>query len=418
MLKTKDNLIQLENREAQEGLSVLEEILRSGARQMLQSAIENEVAEYIEKHISEKDENGHRKVRRNGYLPKRALQSGLGEVEIKQPRVHDRREGETFSSKILPPYMRRVPSIDALVPALYLKGVSTGNMQEALEAILGPNASGLSAANVVRLKEGWAKEYEEWQKRDLSEKNYVYIWADGIYFNVRLDSDRPCILVVMGALEDGTKELIAIHDGHRESKLSWKELLQDLKKRGLKTPPKLAVGDGALGFWAALEEVFPSTKEQRCWVHKTANVLDKMPKKVQGHAKKMIHEMYMAPTREDGLNALELFIELYQAKYPKACECLTKDKDVLFAFYDFPAEHWSHIRSTNPIESTFATVRHRTRQTKGCGSRNATLMMVFKLAEQAQKHWRKLNGYKLISKIIEGVKFINGEIEKPEKKAA
>jgi transposase-like protein len=291
-------------------------------------------------------------------------------------------------------------------------------MEEALEAILGPNASGLSAANVVRLKEGWAQEYGEWQKRDLSKKNYVYIWADGIYFNVRLDSDRPCILVVMGALEDGSKELIAIHDGHRESKLSWKELLQDMKKRGLKSPPKLAVGDGALGFWAALEEVFSSTKEQRCWVHKTANVLDKMAKKVQGHAKNLIHEMYMAPTREDGLNALESFIDLYQAKYPKACECLVKDKEVLFAFYDFPAEHWSHIRSTNPIESTFATVRHRTRQTKGCGSRKATMMMVFKLAEQAQKHWRKLNGYKLIPKVIEGVKFTNGEIEKPETKAA
>jgi transposase-like protein len=418
MKQSQDNLIQLENREDQAGKSVLEEILRNGARQLLQAAIENEVAEYIEKHLSEKDENGHRLVTRNGSLPKRSIQTGLGNVEIKQPRVHDRREGESFTSKILPPYMRRVPSIDALVPALYLKGVSTGNMEEALEAILGPNASGLSAANVVRLKEGWAQEYGEWQKRDLSKKNYVYIWADGIYFNVRLDSDRPCILVVMGALEDGSKELIAIHDGHRESKLSWKELLQDMKKRGLKSPPKLAVGDGALGFWAALEEVFSSTKEQRCWVHKTANVLDKMAKKVQGHAKNLIHEMYMAPTREDGLNALESFIDLYQAKYPKACECLVKDKEVLFAFYDFPAEHWSHIRSTNPIESTFATVRHRTRQTKGCGSRKATMMMVFKLAEQAQKHWRKLNGYKLIPKVIEGVKFTNGEIEKPETKAA
>lgn len=418
MVSSKDNLIQVGNREERECQSYLEELVRQGAQQMLQAAIQNEVAEYIKANTSKKDEQSHRLVTRNGSLPERELQTGIGGIAIKQPRVNDRRENQSFSSKILPPYMRRLPSIDALIPALYLKGISTGDMQEALESILGPKASGLSATNVVRLKEGWAKEYATWQTRDLSDKNYVYLWADGIYFNVRLDDDRPCILVVIGALEDGTKEVIAIHDGQRESKLSWKEVMIDMKKRGLKHAPKLAVGDGALGFWSALEEVFPETKAQRCWVHKTANVLNKLPKSVQPSAKKMINEMYMSPTKKEGLKALNSFVEVYEAKYPKACNCLIKDQDVLFTFYDFPAQHWAHLRTTNPIESTFSTVRHRTRQTKGCGSRKATLMMVFKLAEQAEKHWKRLNGYDLISQVIEGVKFKDGEIVKPETKAA
>ncbi len=314
--------------------------------------------------------------------------------------------------------MRRMPSLDALIPALYLKGISTGDMQEALEAILGPKAKGLSATNIVRLKEGWMKDYEDWCRRDLSDKRYVYFWADGIYFNVRLEKDRPCILVIMGALEDGTKEIIAVHDGQRESKLSWQEVLRDLKKRGLREGPKLAVGDGALGFWAALEEEFPEARMQRCWTHKTVNILDKLPKRVQPSAKDKIHEMYLSPTKEEALEAYDTFIGLYEAKYPKAVECLRKDKEVLFTFYDFPAEHWTDLRTTNPIESTFSTVRHRTRQTKGCGSRKATMMMVFKLAEQAQKHWRRLNGYKLIPKVIEGVKFKDGEMIKPETEAA
>jgi len=397
---------------------MLEEILREGARKLLQAAVENEVDEYINQWRSEKDENGHRLVTRNGSLPERELQTGLGKIPVKQPRVNDRREGEKFTSKILPPYMRRVPTLEALIPALYLKGISTGEMQTALEAILGPNVEGLSANNIVRLKEMWAEEYQEWNKRDLSNKRYVYVWVDGIYFNVRLDKDRPCILVIMGALEDGTKELVAIHDGYRESKLSWLEALRDLKKRGLAHAPKLAIGDGALGFWSALEEEFPQTRIQRCWVHKTANILDKMPKRVQPHAKKQIHEMYMASTKEEAEQAYLEFLELYEAKYPKACECLRKDHEVLFTFYDFPAEHWSHIRTTNPIESTFATVRHRTRQTKGCGSRNATLMMVFKLAIEAQKHWRRINGYQLVAKVIEGIEFKDGVMKKPETKAA
>jgi transposase-like protein len=261
----------------------------------------------------------------------------------------------------------------------------------------------------VRLKGVWEAEYREWLKRDLAGKHFVYLWVDGIYFNVRLDADRPCVLVMIGALPNGTKEIVGIYDGHRESKISWLEALQDLKSRGLSKAPSLAIGDGALGFWAALEEIFPETKQQRCWVHKTANILDKMPKSVQKHAKTKIHEIYMAETKDEGLTAFEAFISLYGAKYPKACDCLKKDKDQLLTFYDFPAMHWQHIRTTKPIESTFATIRHRTRQTKGCGSRTATLTMVFKLALSSQKHWKRLKGHKLIEKVINGVKFKDGE---------
>jgi len=391
--------------------SSLDDLLCEGARRMLQSAIEAEVSEYIDRHKEIRNDAGHRLVVRNGCLPERDIVSGVGPLRIKQPRVDDRREGHRFTSNILPPFMRRVPSIDALIPALYLKGISTGDFTEALSAILGENAAGLSPTNIVRLKQGWEDEYKDWSSRDLSGKRYVYMWADGIYFNVRLDPDRPCMLVLMGTLEDGTKELVAVADGFRESKDSWLDLLLDLKKRGLKYRPELAVGDGALGFWAALEEAYPGSRHQRCWVHKTANVLDKLPKSVQPTAKKMLHEMYLAETKADAIKAYEDFLSRYSVRYPKACECLSKDEDVLFTFYDFPAEHWIHIRTTNPIESTFATVRHRTRQTKGCGSRLATLTMVFKLARQAEKHWRRINAYKLITKIIEGVKFVDGIIK-------
>ena len=400
-------VISLEDRIA-ESRSALEEILREGARAMLQSAIEAEVAGYVEANASLRGEDDRKLVVRNGHLPERSLITGMGPVTLKQPRVRDRREGHRFTSKILPPFMRRVPSIDALIPVLYLKGVSTGDFSEALESILGPNAAGLSATNIVRLKEGWQRDYEAWSKRSLAGKRFVYWWADGIHFNVRLEPDRPCMLVIMGTLEDGTKELVAVWDGHRESKESWQEVMRDLKARGLEEAPKLAVGDGALGFWSALAEEFPHTREQRCWVHKTANVLDKLPKRVQPHAKTLIHEMYLAPTRADAEQSYERFCDEYRAKYPKAVECLVKDRDVLFTFYDFPAEHWAHLRTTNPIESTFATVRHRTRQTKGCGSRLATLTMVFKLALQAQKHWRRLNGYQLLPQVIHGVPFVDG----------
>lgn len=391
--------------------SVLDDLVREGARKMLQEAIEGEVTEYLGRHRAATDGSGRRLVVRNGYLPERDLITGAGPVRIRQPRVRDQREGCRFTSQILPPFLRRVPSVDALIPLLYLKGVSTGDFSEALEAILGPNAAGLSPTNIVRLKAGWQKDYEAWSRRDLSDKRYVYWWADGIYFNVRLESNRPCMLVLMGALADGSKELVALWDGERESKASWLQVLRELQRRGLKHAPKLAVGDGALGFWAALEEVFPDVREQRCWVHKTANVLDKLPKREQPDAKKLIHEMYLSSTRADAKKAYRDFVRQYQAKHPKAVECLAKDEDVLFTFYDFPAEHWLHLRTTNPIESTFATVRHRARQTKGCGSRLATLTMVFKLSREAERHWRRLNGHQHIAKVIAGVKFVDGELK-------
>jgi len=401
----------IEDRVRNESKSALDVLLSEGARRMLQAAIEAEVTEYIAQHTDVRDSSGHRQVVRNGHLPSRELVTGVGSVRVRQPRVHDRRSGHRFTSKILPPFMRRVPSIDALIPALYLKGISTGDFSEALQAILGEHAAGLSPTNIVRLKQGWEQEYREWASRDLSGKQYVYWWADGIYFNVRLEPDRPCMLVIMGALADGTKELLAVYDGQRESKESWSDVLTDVKKRGLQAGPHLAVGDGALGFWRALEEVYPKTQHQRCWVHKTANVLDKLPNRVQPHAKTLLHEMYLAPTKAEAKQAYRAFLERYRAKYPKACECLHKDEEVLFAFYDFPAEHWGHIRSTNPIESTFATVRHRSRQTKGCGSRLATLTMVFKLAREAEKHWRRINRYQLIEKVLQGVKCVDGELK-------
>ncbi len=383
----------------------LESILREGARKLLQQAIENEVEEHLEEQKHWKDDTGHRMVKRNGYLPKRQIQTGIGHIEVRKPRIR----GSHFTSAILPKYMRRIPSLETLIPALYLKGISTGNMQEALTAILGEKAKGLSATNIVRLKETWGKEYKDWQQRDLTGKRYIYLWADGIYFNVRLSDDRPCLLVLIGTLEDGSKELVAIYNGIRESTLSWREVFQELKARGLSHSPSLGIGDGALGFWSALSEEFPSCRQQRCWVHKTANVLDKIAKSLQPPAKKLIHEMYMSPKKKEGLQAYMRFLTLYEAKYPKACECLRKDKESLFSFYDFPAMHWQHIRSTNPIESTFATIRHRSKQTKSCGSVQATLTMVFRLAKEAEKHWRKLRGYKLIKKILEGVCFRDGE---------
>lgn len=405
---SEENIVDLKRQAQVLGRSELDSLLAEGARKMLQQAIENEVAEYIQGHQSELDENGHRLVVRNGHKPGRDLLTSVGPIEVKAPRVNDRRPGMKFTSDILPPYLRRTRSLDALIPALYLRGVATGDFTEALSAILGPNAAGLSATNVVRLKEGWQKDFQSWQERDLSAKEYVYLWADAVYFNVRLSEERPCILVIVGSLVDGTKELVAVADGQRESKLSWAEVLSDLKRRGLQRAPKVAVGDGALGFWAALAEVFPSTQEQRCWVHKTANILDKLPKSLHPQAKSHIHEMYLSPGRAKALKAYEEFLRLYGAKYPKACDCLRKDKEVLFTFYEFPAEHWGHLRTTNPIESTFARVRHRTRQTKGCGSRLATLSMVFQLVRVAEKHWRRLNGSKLLPRVIEGIKFIDG----------
>jgi putative transposase len=401
-------VISLEERAKDEAKSYLEELLSEGARKLLQTAIENEVAEYLEEHRERRIDAGQRAIVRNGHHPERELVTGVGPIKVRQPRIRHR-DGQKFSSAILPPYMRRVPSIDALIPALYLKGISTGDFSEALTAILGERASGLSATNVVRLKAGWEVEYKAWCQRDLSAKAYVYWWADGIYFNVRLDEERSCVLVLMGALEDGSKELLAVVDGYRESTHSWRELLQQLKRHGLTVAPKLAIGDGSLGFWLALQEEYGPVPQQRCWVHKTANILDKMPKSVQGRAKELIHEMYLSATRKAALETYDQFIASYQAKFPKATACLQKDKEWLFTFYDFPAQHWSHLRTTNPIESTFATVRLRTQRTKGCGSRIATLTMVFKLGIEAQKHWRRLNGSALLPKVVTGVQFIDGE---------
>jgi len=390
---------------------VLTEILREGAQTLLVQAIEAEVADWIDRHAHLTDGKGHRLVVRNGRLPKRQITTGVGQVEVQQPRVHDRRPEEAtekFTSKILPPYLRKTKSIEELIPWLYLKGISTGDFGEALQSILGKDVPGLSASTITRLKSTWENDYRDWSKRSLKDKHYVYVWADGVHFNIRLEEDRQCILVLMGATKDGKKELIAIADGYRESAQSWKELLLDVKSRGLDMEPNLATGDGALGFWKALSEVWPSTREQRCWVHKTANVLDKLPKRLQASAKDKLHDIWMADTREHAHQAFDLFLETYQAKYPKACECLKKDRDVLLTFYDFPAEHWIHLRTTNPIESTFATVKHRQRKTKGNGSRLACLTMVFKLMESAAKKWRLLNGSQIIPDIIQGIKFIDG----------
>jgi putative transposase len=403
-----NKVISLEKRAEDAEKPFFEQLLQEGARKLLQAAIENEILEYIQFHQDRRDEDGQRLVVRNGHLPEREIVSGVGPIKVRQPRVRHR-DGGQFSSAILPKYMRRTPSVDALIPALYLKGISTGDFSEALAAILGEQASGLSATNIVRLKAGWEDDYKRWCQRDLSQKRYVYWWADGIYFNVRLDEERSCVLVLIGATEDGNKELLAVVDGYRESAQSWRELLGQLKRMGLSSAPKLAIGDGSLGFWVALQEEYGQVAQQRCWVHKTANILDKMPKSVQGKAKQLIHEMYLAPTRKAALAAYDQFISSYQVKFPKACECLQKDKAVLFTFYDFPAQHWSHLRTTNPIESTFATVRLRTQRTKGSGSRIATLTMVFKLGLEAQKHWRRLNGAELVAKVITGVKFVDGE---------
>ncbi len=395
----------------------LTDVLRRGARQMLIEAVEAEAATWIDEHTDITDSHGHRQVVRNGHASSRTVVTGVGPLEVTMPRVHDRRpegERERFTSKILPPYLRKAKSIDELIPWLYLKGVSTGDFTEALQALLGLDCPGLAATTVTRLVAQWQEDHQQWSQRDLSDRRYVYIWADGIHFNIRLedpDNSRQCILVLTGATADGKKELIAIDDGYRESTASWKELLLDCRKRGLGErggDPKLAIGDGALGFWAAIDEVWPSTLHQRCWVHKTSNVLNKMPKSLHGKAKSMLHNIWMAETRVEANKAFDLFVETFAAKYPKAVECLVKDREALLTFYSFPAQHWSHLRTTNPIESTFSTVRLRTDKTKGCGSRTACLTMVFKLVQSAEKHWRALNGSTLIPEVIAGVEFVDG----------
>ena len=392
----------------------LTEVLRQGAWRMLAQTVEAEVEAFVAAHEHIRDEKGRRLVIRNGYLPERTIQTGIGDIAVKAPRARDRSgSGLRFTSTILPPYLRRTKSIEELIPWLYLKGISTGDFSEALAALLGPDAPGLSAATVSRLKEVWKGDLEAWQRRDLSGKRYVYFWVDGVYFQARLEQAKQCFLVIIGADEAGNKELVGLWDGFRESEQSWMELLLDLKSRGLEVGPKLAVGDGALGFWNALRKGYGQTRQQRCWVHKTANVLNKLPKSLQQQAKQRLHEIWMAEGRDESEKAFDLFIDSYQAKYPKAAQCLAKDRDTLLAFYDFPAEHWLHIRTTNPIESTFATVRLRTAKTRGCLSRDTAFTMVFKLTLCAQRRWRRLNGSIWLADVIEGVKFEDGfKVEK------
>ena len=398
--------------------SPLDEIIRKGARKMLQAAIDAEVDSFIQDYQHHRDESGRRLVVKNGSLPARNILTGAGSIPVQQGRVRDnstdRNSRVEFSPNVLPAYLKRTAAIEELIPWLYLKGISTGDFGEALQALVGEKAKGLSANVVVRLKEQWGTEYDEWMKRDLSGKQYVYVWADGIHVKVRLEDDankKQCILVLMGATADGKKELIAVLDGYRESEQSWSELLLDLKHRGLTTPPKIAVGDGALGFWAALRKVFPETKEQRCWVHKTANVLNKMPKSVQPKAKGDIHEIWQAETKADAETAFDHFLEKYDAKYQKACDCLRKDREQLLTFYDFPAEHWAHLRTTNPIESTFATIRLRHRKTKGNGTRRTSLAMMFKLAQSASKKWNRLRSHEKITLVVVGRSFQDGILQ-------
>ena len=404
-----DNVISLKKPEGNFN-DHLTEILRQGCRRILEEALEVEIETFIGHYKDLKDEQGRQRVIRNGYLPEREIQTGIGQVAARVPRSRDRHtEGKPirFRSTLLPPYLRRTRSIEELLPWLYLKGISTGDFSESLAALLGRDAPGLSAGTIGRLKEKWREDLDLWRKRDLRGKRYVYMWVDGIYCNVRME-ERQCLLVIIGVTEEGKKELVALDDGFRESELSWKGVLSDLKRRGFKEGAELAIGDGALGFWKALGKIYPETRWQRCWVHKTANVLNKLPKSLQSKAKKQLHEIWMAPGREEADKSFDHFIELYEAKYPKAVECLRKDREVLLTFYNFPAEHWRHIRTTNPIESTFATVRLRTDKVRSCFSSQTVVTMAFQLCRCAERRWQKINGVNQLSKIMEGKKFIDG----------
>ena len=387
----------------------LHELLRQGARDLIAKAVEAELATFLAQYADQRLDDGRQAVVRNGYLPERTVQTGIGDVEIKVPRVRDRSgDGVTFSSALLPPYLKRARSIEELIPWLYLKGISTGDYQEALAALLGDQAKGLSANTVSRLKKQWEDEHTEWRQRDLSDRRYVYWWADGVYSNVRMD-DRLCLLVIIGVTEQGRKELVAVEDGFRESADSWETLLTGLRERGLTQAPKLAVGDGAMGFWLALSKIYPETDHQRCWVHKTANVLNKLPKSVQPKVKADLHDIWMAETRDEAHKAFDRTLKRFEAKYPKAMACLAKDRDELLAFYDYPAEHWVHIRTTNPIESTFATVRLRSKRSRNCGSRATTLAMVFKLLQSAEKRWKRIKGFSKLELVVNNVRFQDGE---------
>jgi len=409
---TDDNVIKLVQPGSFE--DPLTEVLRNGARALLAQAVEAEVAEFLAKHADLKTEEGCQRVVRHGHSPEREIMTGIGPVAVQQPRVRDRGakgadpDRIRFTSTLLPPYARRTRSLDVLLPILYLRGIATGDFQEALGALLGNDAPGLSASTISRLKEAWSDEHGRWKRRDLSARRYVYVWADGIYLQARLEDEKQCILVLIGATPEGKKELVGFTDGARESAQDWRELLLDLKNRGLTMSPKIAVADGALGFWKAIGEAWPTCVEQRCWVHKTANVLNKLPKSQQPKAKRALADIWLAATRKDAEKAFEAFIEAYELKFEKAAQCLAKDREALLAFYDFPAEHWKHLRTSNPIESTFATVRHRTIRTKGCLSNDTALAMVFKLVDAAQKSWRRLDGHSQLPKVTLGAKFADG----------
>ena len=419
MLKVVEDQFRSQNGELPRDLDGL---AREGAKRMLAAALELEVEAYLAKHAEARDERGHALVVRNGKARQRKVTVGSGTIDVEAPRVHDRRPGKKFTSRILPPWMRRSPKVNEVIPLLYLRGLSTGDFREALPVLLGEAASGLSPANINRQMGVWEAEIAAWRTRDLSEVDYVYVWADGVHVNVRLgEQDRLCLLVMIGARPDGAKELIAVEDGYRESTESWAHVLRDLKRRGIRAPV-LAIGDGALGFWAAVRDVWPETREQRDWVHRMGNVLDKLPKRLQGPAKAALREIMNAPTRADAVKGIDRFEDEYGAKYPKAIASLRRDQDQLLTFFDFPAEHWKHLRTSNPIESTFATVRLRQRVTKGPGSRTRGLTMAFKLIQMAQDRWRKLNGSHLLPLVRAGVPFTDGEqlerADNEERKAA
>ena len=402
----KDNVVQFGDREL--FTDALTSLLQRGARQLIMQGVEAELDEFMSQFKDRQTQDGRAAVVRNGYQPERQIETAIGPVKVKIPKVRAK-DGTpvTFHSALVPPYVRKAKSLEAALPWLYLKGISTGEMAAALEVLVGPDAKGLSASTVARLKQKWGKEYKDWCQRSLASDQWVYLWADGVYSGLRAADAKLCALVIIGVNERGEKHLLAIDGGIRESTQSWREVLLDLKARGMNSP-KLAIGDGAMGFWAALDEVYPKTQQQRCWLHKTMNVLNCVPKSVQPKMTQALHNIWQAETREKAESAFDTFIQIYEPKYPKAALCLHKDRDELLAFYDFPAQHWQSIRTTNPIESTFGTIRHRTKRAKGCLTRDGMLHMMFKLGQCAQKKWRRLRGFDYLAKVITGVKFKDG----------
>lgn len=414
---SKNNVVKLSGLDGMD--DPLTELLRVGAEQLIYQTVEAELLELLVEHSGRRTEDGKAGVVRNGHLPARKLQTGVGPVTVRIPKVRAKTgEPVVFHSALVPPYVRKTKSLEAALPWLYLKGISSGEMGAALKVLVGPEAEGLSASTVSRLKQLWAEEYRSWCEERLDKDRWVYVWADGIYSGLRAEQAKLCALVVIGVNERGEKRFLAIEDGVRESTQSWREVLLKLKSRGMNVP-ELAIGDGAMGFWAALEEVYPKTRQQRCWMHKTMNVLNSLPKSVQPKAKQALHAIWQAETRAEAEKAFDLFIQTYEPKYPKATTCLQKDREELLAFYDFPAQHWQSIRTSNPIESSFGTVRHRTRRSKGCLSRDGMLHMMFKLGLCAEKKWRRLRGFGYLAKVVTGIQFKDGvEVTKVDQAAA